>query len=71
MLTYNYKCEDRGAEFEIKATLEEKEKENIEKFKCLSCGSIKIKQQITGANFISKSDSHGGCAGGCCGGMCG
>ena len=97
MTTYNYKCEDCGNEFEIRATLEEKDKvndkvrqgespsgervspegglgqeNNSEKFKCLACSSIKIKQQLTGGNFISKSgDSHGGCAGGCCGGMCG
>jgi putative FmdB family regulatory protein len=70
MPIYNYKCEDCGADFEIKATLEEKE--NVEKFKCLSCDSVKIKQQITGTNFISKNkESGGGCEGGCCGGMCG
>ena len=71
-MVYNYKCEDCGVDFEIKATLEEKEENSAEKFKCLSCGSIKIKQQITGASFISKGgDSRGGCSGGCCGGICG
>jgi putative FmdB family regulatory protein len=72
MPTYNYKCEECGWEFEIKASLEEKEKNDSTKFKCLNCNSIKIKQQITGASFISKGENKNGCCGGgCCGGMCG
>lgn len=71
-MLYNYKCENCDKEFEIKASLEDKESSDPEIFNCPACGSVNVKQQLTEANFISKSgDGHGGCAGGCCGGVCG
>jgi len=67
-MLYSYKCDNCGAEFDISATLEEKENNNPEKFRCPECESVEIKQQLTGGNFISSGgDIRGGCSGGCCG----
>ncbi len=52
MMTYSYKCNNCNQEFEVRATLAEKEKLDPDKFKCPDCGSTEIKQIIGACNFI-------------------
>jgi putative FmdB family regulatory protein len=57
-MTYSYKCNQCNQEFEIRATLAEKEKLSPDKFKCPNCGSSEITQIIVSCNFV-KGDSKG------------
>lgn len=49
MQTYNYKCNNCGKNFEIQATLEEKETKT---FPCLHCKSKNTKSQFSMSNFL-------------------
>jgi putative FmdB family regulatory protein len=55
MMTYSYKCNQCNQEFEIRATLEEKEKSSPDKFRCPHCGSTEIIQTIKACNFVKGS----------------
>ncbi|MFN3550835.1 MAG: FmdB family zinc ribbon protein [Endomicrobiia bacterium] len=66
MPVYEYVCKDCKTEFEVSATLEEKEKGL--KPKCPNCGSENIIRFFGSANFINffdKSSSFN--SGSCCG----
>ncbi|MFA6993767.1 MAG: FmdB family zinc ribbon protein [Patescibacteria group bacterium] len=68
MPNYNYQCQDCQAEFEVQATLKEKEEKSDKKFHCPKCQSQKISQQFSAANFVKNifKDDGGKGAGGCC-----
>lgn len=69
MPIYNYQCLDCKENFEIRATLKEKEDKSENKFKCPKCQSKNISQQFSGVNFIKnifKGNDKG--SGGCCSG---
>ena len=70
MPTYEYKCEDCGNYFEVRATMEEKTR-GLE-LSCDNCGGKKLEQVFSGFSLItnnrvdgSRGRSNGG---GCCGG---
>lgn len=74
MATYSYKCSDCGNNFNVEASIREKEEGKSEKFACVKCGSKNIKQEFSAGNFLKnifKGDKKpegcrsGGCA---CGG---
>ena len=54
-MTYSYKCNKCNQEFEIRATLAEKEKSSSDKFKCPNCGFSEITQIIKACNFVKGS----------------
>ena len=70
MPIYSYKCNKCNQEFEIKATLAEKEKTSPDKFKCPNCGSTEITQIMKACNFVKggggKSSQVDSCPTGTC-----
>lgn len=73
MPTYYYKCNKCHKNFEIKASLDQKDHDDSEIFKCPECGSTDLKHDLNGLGYI-KNDNMGdynSCASGCCGGTCG
>lgn len=70
MPIYPYKCNQCNEEFEVKASLSEKEEMSKNKFKCKECGSNNIQQVITASGVVKSSNNSGGCGRGCCGGSC-
>lgn len=69
-MLYSYKCKSCGEIFDIKATLEEKEKNSNEIFRCQKCESSDVVQFFGGVNIAcGKSTPKGG--GGCHHGSCG
>ncbi len=70
MQTYNYKCNDCGKNFEVKATLKEKETKT---FSCPQCKSENTKSQFSLTKFLKnafgKSEADKPCYSGdsCCG----
>jgi len=67
MPIYSYKCNKCSDNFEIKASLKEKEEMSQSKFKCPKCESNNIQQVILASGIVKNLNSHG-CSGGCCGG---
>lgn len=72
MPIYEYYCQNCNEKFDIKATIQEKEKGL--KVNCPTCGSTRVIQLFGNFFTLSKSDSSnsGGCCGpnptpGCCG----
>ena len=67
MQTYNYKCNDCGKNFEVKATLKEKETKT---FSCPHCKSENTKSQFSVLNFLKntfgKSEEKSCCSGDSC-----
>jgi putative FmdB family regulatory protein len=64
MPTYSYQCQKCNENFDIKATLKEKEESPKDKFLCPSCSSFDIKQNFSPIGFlkgISKKDSPCSC----------
>ncbi len=61
-MTYVYVCRKCGEKFEIKASLEEKEKNDPSIFICPTCKSADIEQKITEVGC-----SSGSCSGCACG----
>lgn len=68
MPTYKYNCQKCDNTFEVKASLEEKEKNDPKKFKCNNCGSSDLKQDFCGTNISATNHEkgHSGSCGGCC-----
>lgn len=68
---YRCLCLDCGADFNVSATIEEKETGGGDKFVCPKCKSKNIHQQFSAGNFIKnifRHENKGGC--GCGGGTC-
>jgi len=67
-MLYEYHCHECGENFEIKATLEQKEKKDSEIFFCPVCKSKNIEQVIKSVNCSTGGSAkksgccpHGGC----------
>jgi len=57
-MTYEYKCDRCGKEFEVKATIAEKTRGL--RLECPACGSPKATQIFTSMALFSRSGSGGG-----------
>jgi len=68
MPIYSYKCNACSTDFEIKASLSEKEEMSKSLFKCPQCASNNIQQVICASGVVKNLNNSGGCSGGCCGG---
>jgi DNA-directed RNA polymerase subunit RPC12/RpoP len=69
MFTYAYHCLECGKNFEIKATLREKEENHPQIFQCPNCISTRIKERFSIINFIRNigvKNETCGCSGGSC-----
>ncbi|MEZ0536559.1 zinc ribbon domain-containing protein [Caldicellulosiruptoraceae bacterium PP1] len=66
---YDLRCSNCGNEFNIKASIKERENNEI---KCPECGETKLEAVFKSVNIISSrsSDSSSSCSSGCCGGSC-
>ena len=70
MPTYSYLCQKCKNQFLIEATFSEYDKKDPKKFRCLRCGSTKIKQtfsEIYFAKSAGRRQFNCNCGGGCCG----
>lgn len=67
MSKYCYKCDKCGCNFEITASIKEKEEGKGEKFICPKCGSNEIKQEFSAINFTKNIFGSGKKDGCCCG----
>jgi len=66
---YDLRCSSCNAEFNIKASIKERENNEI---KCPNCGNTTLEAVFKTVNFISsKSNDTPSCTSGCCGGSCG
>ncbi|MBU0572861.1 MAG: FmdB family zinc ribbon protein [Candidatus Margulisiibacteriota bacterium] len=54
MPIYDLKCEDCGEKFDVRASLEEKEKKKDAKFNCPACGSKKTAFKFNVFSFFRK-----------------
>ena len=57
-MTYEYRCDSCGTEFEIKATIAEKTRGL--RLECPNCGSVKATQIYTSMAVFPRSGSGGG-----------
>jgi putative FmdB family regulatory protein len=68
---YDLRCKECGEEFNIRASIKERENKEIE---CPNCHSHELEAVFKSVNIISSSkssDSDYSCTSGCCGGSCG
>jgi putative FmdB family regulatory protein len=67
---YTLKCQDCGNNFDVQASLKEKEQKEASKFNCPKCQSKNTVFKFNLSNIIKKDNSsQGSCCpgGGCCG----
>lgn len=60
MPVYSYKCNDCGANTEIKATVAEKVAHSPEQFLCSACGSTDVKQEFDLVTMLNKAGQPSG-----------
>lgn len=61
---YDLKCIKCNEEFNIMASMKEKEEQNI---KCPECGSNELATLFKNINVVKSRESSHTCSGGCCG----
>jgi putative FmdB family regulatory protein len=60
---YDLKCKKCGSEFNIKASISDKENKNIH---CLKCSSNELETVFKNINIIKSRSSSSECSGDCC-----